>query len=33
VRIDVEEAKKVSGVLDILTGRDLVATGWKDALL
>jgi aerobic carbon-monoxide dehydrogenase large subunit len=31
VRIDVEEAKKVAGVLDILTGADLVATGWKGA--
>jgi aerobic carbon-monoxide dehydrogenase large subunit len=29
VRIDVEEAKKVPGILDILTGLDLVATGWK----
>jgi aerobic carbon-monoxide dehydrogenase large subunit len=29
VRIDVEEAKKVAGVLDILIGADLVATGWK----
>jgi carbon-monoxide dehydrogenase large subunit len=29
VRIDVEEAKKVAGVLDVLTGADLVATGWK----
>ena len=30
-RIDIEEAKKLPGVLDILTGADLVATGWKGA--
>jgi carbon-monoxide dehydrogenase large subunit len=28
-RIDVEEARRVPGVLDILTGADLAATGWK----
>jgi carbon-monoxide dehydrogenase large subunit len=28
-RIDVEEARRVAGVLDILTGADLAATGWK----
>jgi carbon-monoxide dehydrogenase large subunit len=28
-RIDVEEARGVPGVLDILTGADLAATGWK----
>ena len=31
VRIDIEEAKKLPGVLDILTGADLVAAGWKGA--
>ncbi len=31
VRIDIEAAKKVPGVLDILTGADLVAAGWKGA--
>jgi aerobic carbon-monoxide dehydrogenase large subunit len=29
VRIDVDEAKRLPGVLDVLTGADLVATGWK----
>jgi aerobic carbon-monoxide dehydrogenase large subunit len=29
VRIDVDEARKLPGVFDILTGDDLVATGWK----
>jgi carbon-monoxide dehydrogenase large subunit len=29
VRVDVEAAKRVPGVLDILTGSDLLATGWK----
>src|SRR5262249_11572842 len=28
-RIDIEEARRVPGVLDILTGPDLAATGWK----
>ena len=31
VRIDIEEAKKLPGVLDILTGDDMAATGWKGA--
>ena len=31
VQIDIEEAKKLPGVLDILTGDDLAATGWKGA--
>jgi carbon-monoxide dehydrogenase large subunit len=31
VRIDIEEAKKLPGVLDILTGADIAATGWKGA--
>lgn len=28
-RIDIDEARNLPGVLDILTGPDLVATGWK----
>jgi aerobic carbon-monoxide dehydrogenase large subunit len=31
VRIDGEEAKNAPGVLDVLTGDDLVAAGWKGA--
>jgi carbon-monoxide dehydrogenase large subunit len=31
VHIDIDEARKVRGVLDILTGADLVAAGWKGA--
>ncbi|MGA7486790.1 MAG: xanthine dehydrogenase family protein molybdopterin-binding subunit [Xanthobacteraceae bacterium] len=31
VRLDIEPAKKVPGVLDVLTGADLVAAGWKGA--
>jgi aerobic carbon-monoxide dehydrogenase large subunit len=31
VRIDSEEAKQAPGVLDVLTGDDLVAAGWKGA--
>ena len=31
VRIDVEEAKRLPGVLDVVTGADLAATGWKGA--
>lgn len=31
VRIDTEAARKLPGVLDILTGADLAATGWKGA--
>jgi aerobic carbon-monoxide dehydrogenase large subunit len=31
VRIDIEEAKKLPGVLDIVTGADIAATGWKGA--
>jgi carbon-monoxide dehydrogenase large subunit len=31
VRIGVEAARKLPGVLEILTGADLVATGWKGA--
>ena len=31
VRIDTGEAKKLPGVLDILTGDDMAATGWKGA--
>jgi aerobic carbon-monoxide dehydrogenase large subunit len=31
VRIDIDEAKKLPGVLDILTGDDMAATGWKGA--
>ncbi len=30
-RIDTTEARKLPGVVDILTGTDLVATGWKGA--
>ena len=30
-RIDTAAARKLPGVLDILTGADLVATGWKGA--
>jgi carbon-monoxide dehydrogenase large subunit len=29
VSIDTTEAKKLAGVLDIVTGEDIVATGWK----
>jgi aerobic carbon-monoxide dehydrogenase large subunit len=29
VRIDVEQAKSLPGVLDVLTGADLLAIGWK----
>jgi carbon-monoxide dehydrogenase large subunit len=31
VRIDIEEAKKLPGVLDVVTGTDIAATGWKGA--
>jgi carbon-monoxide dehydrogenase large subunit len=31
VRIDIAAAKKLPGVLDVLTGADLVAAGWKGA--
>jgi carbon-monoxide dehydrogenase large subunit len=31
VRIDADEAKKLPGILDILTGDDMAATGWKGA--
>jgi carbon-monoxide dehydrogenase large subunit len=31
VRIDIEAAKKLPGVLDIVTGADIAATGWKGA--
>src|SRR5262249_32816624 len=31
VRIDAEEAKRLPGVLDVVTGDDLAATGWKGA--
>ena len=30
-RIDIEAAKKLPGVLDIVTGADIAATGWKGA--
>jgi carbon-monoxide dehydrogenase large subunit len=30
-RIDIGEAKKLPGVLDIVTGADIAATGWKGA--
>ena len=31
VRLDIDEARKLPGVLDIVTGADLVAAGWKGA--
>ena len=31
VRIDIGEAKRLKGVLDVVTGADLAATGWKGA--
>src|SRR5215213_3547828 len=30
-RINIAEAKKLGGVLDVLTGEDLIATGWNGA--
>ena len=29
VRIDTAQARKSKGVLDVITGADIVATGWK----
>ena len=31
VKIDIADAKSLPGVLDVLTGADLAATGWKGA--
>ncbi|WP_198164646.1 xanthine dehydrogenase family protein molybdopterin-binding subunit [Rhodoplanes sp. Z2-YC6860] len=31
VRIDIDEAKRLPGVLDVVVGSDLAATGWKGA--
>ena len=31
VRIDIDAAKRLKGVLDVVTGPDLAATGWKGA--